>query len=117
MNQDDPDKKVYEPEVLPPPGKSAASGGNGTYVFILGPLLGGILIDIIDLATRLPHFGLILGAVAGYWASRLVPATPAQRIAITLAAALYCALPKTHFMPVATIAGLITAFGSRFSTK
>lgn len=111
MTDDDP-KRVYEPEVLPPDQQEKARAKAGHPV---GPILGGILIDLIDFGTHLPLIGLVLGGVAGYWASRLYPTTPTQRVILTVAAAVYCAIPRTHFMPVATIAGVITYFGARMT--
>ena len=73
-----------------------------------GPILGGIIIDFTDLATFGPfgiYAGMIIGGGVGYWVASLYRLSKNQRIMIALLSGVYCAMPGTEFIPVATIIG------------
>jgi hypothetical protein len=83
----------------------------------LGPIAGGFLLDLVDLATYGPlglYGGFLLGGAAGWWlASRLGPSSKA-RIALALAAAVYSATPATEFVPLGTLAGTLASLARRW---
>jgi hypothetical protein len=74
----------------------------------LGPLAAGAIIDAVDLATFGPvgvWIGMLAGGAVGWW---LAPSLGFSRRHRWLCAALtgvYCTLPMTGFLPVATLVG------------
>jgi len=100
---------VIEPEVLPPEpdGAQTRRGRQGPdWPVLWNALFAGLLIDVVDLATlnpALPHLGLGLGALAGWYICRSLNIPKPARIWWIAGAALYCAAPRTHFFPLATI--------------
>ncbi len=79
----------------------------------VGPVLGGVVIDSIDLFTFGPlgvlGGSLVGGSVAYYIAS--VEELPVwQRTLLGIAAALYCAYPSANFIPAATLVGAVLKF-------
>lgn len=76
----------------------------------LAPVLAGGLIDAVDLATLGP-IGLSLGALAGglvgWWLAPLLGFRPGKRWLGALLSGLYCMLPLTSVLPLASVgAGL-----------
>ncbi len=76
---------------------------------IFGPLLAGLAIDLIDLATFGPvgiYTGLLIGGTVGYL---LAPHLGFERRSWWISALLtgvYCTLPLTAFIPAATFAAI-----------
>ena len=78
-----------------------------------GPILAGMVIDMVDLATFGPmkrFVGLPAGAVAGYWMASIFELPVKQRLLCALAAAVYCVIPGLEFIPVATLLGAYIGF-------
>ena len=72
----------------------------------LGPALGALVLDFADLITFGPfgiYGGLFIGAAVGWWMSGSYGFGRAGRIAVALSAGIYCMLPATHFLPLASI--------------
>lgn len=79
----------------------------------LGPVLGGLILDFADFATFGP-LGLIagpfVGIFVGWWMGKFYQLTMRARIGLALAAAIYCALPITNFLPLATMVSALIRF-------
>ena len=71
----------------------------------VGPVLSGILIDLVDISTVSPLLGLALGALCGLWLSGHLKFAPRQRLLVALACGVYCMFPPTKFFPLATLLG------------
>lgn len=73
-----------------------------------GPVLAGLVIDLVDFATigpLQPILGLPVGTLCGWSAFGPLRMPTRQRLSLALACGLYCALPVTNFIPFATILG------------
>lgn len=73
-----------------------------------GPVVAGLIIDFVDLATFGPiglYLGLPIGAFAGYWMGRALGLAPKPSLLCALAAGLYCMMPGTEMLPLATLVG------------
>lgn len=73
-----------------------------------GPLLGGMLLDVVDLATFGPaglYGGFILGGAAGWWLGHRYGLGGRHRVTLALAAAAYSATPATEALPLGTLIG------------
>ena len=73
-----------------------------------GPVVAGVIIDCLDLATFGPvglYIGLPVGGFAGYWMGRTLGLSRKASIWCALAAGIYYTIPMTGFLPLATIAG------------
>ena len=78
-----------------------------------GPILAGMLIDLVDLATFGPmkrFVGLPAGALAGFWMASIFRLPLKQKLLCALAAAIYCVIPGLEFIPVATLLGAYIRF-------
>lgn len=77
---------------------------------ILRPILAALAIDLVDLATFGPvglYTGLILGAAAGYWLAPILGFPLHRRWLSALATGVYCTLPMTGLIPLATLVSVI----------
>jgi hypothetical protein len=73
-----------------------------------GPLFGGMLLDLVDLATFGPaglYGGFLLGGAAGWWLGHRFGLGPRHRTTLALAAAAYSATPATEALPLGTLIG------------
>lgn len=78
-----------------------------------GPILAGLVIDVVDFATFGPIglvLGLPLGGLAGYWMGRALGLSTRGARWCALAAGLYCMLPGTEIFPLATLVGAFVRF-------
>jgi len=78
-----------------------------------GPVLAGIIIDIVDLATFGPlglFLGLPIGGAAGYWMGTALGLERRAAFWCALAAGIYCTIPGTEFIPLGTILGACVRF-------
>ena len=86
-----------------------------------GPLLGGMLLDLVDLATFGPaglYGGFLLGGAAGWWLGHRFGLAGRHRAGLALAAAAYSASPATETLPLGTlVGGLIQVAGKRRATS
>lgn len=79
----------------------------------LGPVLGGLILDFADFATFGPlglFAGPIVGIFVGWWMGNFYQLTTRARIGLTLVAGIYCALPITNFLPLATMVSALIRF-------
>jgi hypothetical protein len=79
----------------------------------LGPIAGGIILDVVDFATFGPiglFIGWIAGGLTGWWIGSIYKFSTRGRILLAIAAAAYCSAPGTEFLPLATIVSAIARF-------
>ena len=79
----------------------------------LGPALAALVLDFADLITFGPfgiYGGLFIGAAVGWWMSNSYGFGRSGRIAVALSAGIYCMLPATHFLPLASILSATARF-------
>lgn len=87
---------------------------------IIGPMVAALAIDLLDLATFGPfglYTGLILGGAAGYWLAPFLGFPPHRRWLSALATGVYCTLPLTGLIPLATLASVATRMLMRGGLK
>jgi len=102
-----------EPEVLPPERDVPPAPRRSAAERVFGPVIAGLLIDMIDLALWGPMgvlLGLFIGGGMTWYLTSFFQIRPAARIAWTLAAGIYCALPFTQFVPLGTLVGLVIRY-------
>ncbi len=78
-----------------------------------GPLGGGILLDVADLSTFGAlglYLGPVVGALLGWWLACVYKLGIWGQCGLIFVAALYCALPLTSLVPVATIVFALIRF-------
>jgi hypothetical protein len=78
-----------------------------------GPIVAGIIIDLVDLATYGPIgyvLGLPVGGLAGYWMGRCLGLERKACLFCALAAGVYCTIPYTETIPLATLVGAYARF-------
>lgn len=125
MNCETNTDPILEPEILPPvPGPDNAQSAETPPVTAslgrrvekaFGPIIGGLIIDFIDLATFGPigiFCGMIIGGTAAYWICSIYKLPLRQRLLWSAAAGIYCTVPLTEVLPLATILGAYLRFNS-----
>jgi len=73
------------------------------------PILGGIVLDCADLATYGPaglYTGMIVGCIVGWIISDYYAYSTRGRVVFAILAGVYCTMPGTFFLPLATIAAV-----------
>jgi len=78
-----------------------------------GPVIAGLIIDLVDLSTFGPmglYLGLPLGGACGYWMGRTLGLTQKQSLYCALAAGIYCMIPVSEFLPLATLVGAFARY-------
>lgn len=78
----------------------------------LGPLAGGILLDLADLSTFGPYGlgGFVIGALVGWWTCSIYDLSRSTRFYLALLAGAYCLFPLTEFLPLATLLSALIRF-------
>jgi hypothetical protein len=74
----------------------------------LSPIVAGMVIDGIDVTTMGPIglvAGLPLGGLAGYWLGKSLGLEQEKCLLCALAAGVYCTIPLTALLPLATLVG------------
>ena len=80
----------------------------------LGPIAGGVMIDLVDLATFGPIgivLGLVFGGGIGWWVGSIYRFSPGKRVLWALVCGIYCTIPFTAIFPVMTIISAVARFG------
>jgi hypothetical protein len=75
----------------------------------VGPVLAGVIIDVLDLATIGAmglYLGFLLGAPAGWYLARHLGLDRRRAFGAALGCGLYCTIPFTSPIPVATMIGI-----------
>jgi hypothetical protein len=73
----------------------------------------GLIIDFVDLATFGPigrYLGFPIGAFAGYWMGRALGLERKPCLLCALAAGIYCMMPGTELIPIATVVGALARY-------
>ena len=81
-----------------------------------GPLGAGLILDFADLTTFGVigfYLGPIIGGLLGWWLASVYRFGPVGQCIIILIAAVYCALPGTGMMPLATIVFALIKFAEK----
>jgi hypothetical protein len=72
----------------------------------LGPLAGALILDVVDFTTFGPIgivLGLVVGVPIGWWISSIYGFSPLSRALFATLAGLYCTVPFTEVLPLATL--------------
>lgn len=78
-----------------------------------GPLVAGLIIDGVDLATLGPvgiFLGIPVGGLAGFWMGRCLGLSKLASFYCAIAAGIYCTIPFTEVIPLATLVGAYARF-------
>lgn len=78
-----------------------------------GPIVAGLIIDLVDFATFGPIgflLGLPVGGLAGYWMGRCLGLGRRASFYCALASGVYCTIPGTEVIPLATMVGAYVRF-------
>lgn len=103
MKQETDSAKSHEPEV----------GAAERLLRSFGPLAGGILLDVVDLATFGAwgfYLGPIIGGLLGWWLAQVYGFGVLGQCMLILVVAVYCALPATELVPLATLVFALVRF-------
>lgn len=79
----------------------------------LGPIAAGLLLDFVDLATFGPIgivAGFFIGAAVALWISSIYRFSLRAKTILALLAGLYCMVPMTELLPLATLAAATCRF-------
>ncbi len=93
--------------------RSAPGGRLKRLEHALGPVLSGLVLDMLDLATFGPIglvSGLVIGGAAGWYLAGSHGVAAGQRWLWALAAGAYCTTPFTEFFPCATLLGAVVRY-------
>lgn len=77
-----------------------------------GPLAGALLLDFVDLATIGPLGigGFFIGTAVGWWILSVYNISKNTRVLLALFAGIYCLVPFTEFIPIATLISALARF-------
>ncbi len=78
-----------------------------------GPVVAGLIIDLVDLSTFGPIglvLGLPIGGGCGYWMGRTLGLSQKQSLYCALAAGIYCTIPFSEILPLATLVGAFARY-------
>ncbi len=101
-------------ETPPPPPAPVKSTFLARIHRALGPVAGGLIIDLLDLATIGPigiYLGMVVGCLVGWWVGSFLRFSTRARLSWSFLCGLYCTLPLTGFFPVMTIISAVARFG------
>ena len=79
----------------------------------IGPIFAGMILDLADFMTFGPiglYLGLFVGLTVGWYLAGLLRLPKKWRVWAAWLAGLYCLVPGTEFLPVATILGGLSRF-------
>ena len=77
-----------------------------------GPLAGGMILDLVDLSTYGPFGvgGFFIGSLIGWWICSIYRIKTSTRLFLALLSGIYCLLPLTEFIPLATLLSAFVRF-------
>jgi hypothetical protein len=117
-----PEETVHsETRKTPPPPpligeveEAHARGGWGALLPLLAPLWGGFLLDVTDFfswAVFPPSIvmGVAAGVPLGWWIASTLGFSQKWRLITAIGAGVYCFLPFTELLPLATIASTVAS--------
>ena len=111
MSSEETEKPVIEVEVerLESEGDGPAEGAASRWGGAFGPVLAGMIIDVLDIATfgaTGVYIGFLLGAPAGWYLARRLGLDWKRSFIAGLGSGIYCTVPFTSPIPVATLIGV-----------
>ena len=77
-----------------------------------GPLIGAIILDLVDLASFGPLGigGFFIGGLVGWWMLSTHEISTSTRMWLSLLAGVYCLVPFTELIPVATLIAALARY-------
>ncbi len=107
--------EVVEVDAVPmdDEGEYAAGGGDAGLGRAYGPIVAGAIIDMLDLATFGVYglyAGFVLGLLAGTWLCRYMGLRWQPSLGIGVLCGVYCTMPITTPIPVATLIGAFARY-------
>ena len=75
----------------------------------VGPVVAGMIIDVIDFATFGAsglYLGFLFGAPSGWYLARHLGLDRRRALVVALASGIYCTVPLTAPIPIATMIGV-----------
>ncbi len=109
MNEEDRERADAQEPACEPGAASVARRLNRAF----GPIVAGMLIDLVDVATFGPIgfvLGVPVGGLAGYWMGRCLGLSRRASFYCALAAGVYATIPGTEMIPLATMVGAYARF-------
>ena len=79
----------------------------------LFPVIGGLVLDFTDFVTFGPigiYTGFLIGGLIGWLISSIYGFSTKKRLLWALLSGIYCTIPVTEFIPVATILSAVARF-------
>ena len=89
--------------------EGSAEGVTERWGGAFGPVLAGMIIDVLDIATFGAtgiYIGFLLGAPAGWYLARRLGLDRKRALLAALGSGIYCTVPFTSPIPVATLIGV-----------
>lgn len=83
----------------------------------LGPVLAGVLVDVVDAATVTPLLGLGLGLPVGYYLARQLGLERGSALRMAAVVGLYCGVPGTLGLPLGTLVGAFVRLRQALSSS
>lgn len=83
-----------------------------------GPIAAGIIVDFVDFITFGPIgliLGLPVGGLAGYWMGSCLRLSPRTCWLCAVTAGVYCTVPFTELLPLATLVGAYARYQEELS--
>lgn len=83
--------------------------------FALGPLAGCMLLDLADFLTFGPIgllIGVPVGGAIGWWLGSMYGFGRTGRTILAILSGIYCTIPFTELLPIATIVGAVARFNA-----
>ena len=101
--------EVIEVEVERLESEEVAEEGKSSVEKAIGPVVAGMIIDVLDLATLGStgfYLGFLLGAPAGWYLARHLGLDRRRALLTAIGCGIYCTIPFTFPIPVATMIGV-----------
>ena len=80
------------------------------------PIIGGLILDFADFVTLGPiglYTGMIVGCTVGWLIGGIYNFSRNGRIICSILAGIYCTIPGTFFLPLATAISVISRFNQK----
>jgi hypothetical protein len=129
------EKEILIPEVLPPDSgeprqrppwnrppppprqKSRPRRPLDRIANVLGPVVSGMILDAFHIEPIKSKFGIVLGAILGFWFARVCNLRLKQCFIIAVISGYYTTLGIGKFLPIATVAGIFFALKNHTDSK
>ncbi len=108
-----PEKVEVKRKEQGPVQRASAPGLVERVYYALFPIAGGLILDFADFVTMGSigiYIGMIVGCLVGYLVSGIYKFPRKWRMYCTILAGIYCMIPGTFFLPLATIVSAMSRF-------